>query len=347
MRSRLLRLTLPAAWLAAPLALREIHAENALPFDPVPLSAADSNPATDEPVISIGLLRQVQEGVSSLLETVSPSLLCLRSGDGTASGVIVSEDGLILTAAHVTVKPGVNINVVLPDGGRAKAVSLGLDTTTDAGLARITHPKKQWPVVPVLRQTGEVVPGQWCFALGHPGGWDEARGAVLRIGRVLRVTANSLQTDCVLMGGDSGGPLFDLQGRVIGIHSQIWTGRNQNMHVSMAPFLRSWEQMKGSEVIRVWATGSGGYLGIAAETDEQGAVVVAEVMEDSPAAASGILPGDVIERLDSDPVTSEQQLAALVRGHAPGDQLALTLLRHGKPVTATVELSQKPKETLK
>jgi serine protease Do len=317
------------------------RAETPAPPAAVP-AAAESTPAA--PAVSLDQLLKVQTQVHDQLERVRKSLVVLRNGDGTASGVIVSPTGLILTAAHVTMKPGSRINVVLPDGSTTLATALGLDNTTDAGLAEMRDKKKVWPYVEVERSVAKVAVGDWCFAIGHPGGWDEARGLVLRVGRVLKQTANSLQTDCVLMGGDSGGPLFDLRGRVIGIHSQIWTGRNENMHVSMAPFLRSWEQMKGSEVIKTWGTGSGGYLGVAPALAEDGKVRVEEVVGGSPAARAGLRNGDVLLQVDREPLLDDRHFSAMVRQRAAGEVITVKVRRGELERIMEVKLGQRPVE---
>jgi serine protease Do len=298
------------------------------------------------PSLDIPALVQVQKTVQEHLGRVRQSLVVLRHGDGTASGVIVSPDGLILTAAHVTMKPGARINVVMPDGTQQKATALGLDDKTDAGLAQLDRrgKKRNWPFVEVERDVGKVAVGSWCFALGHPGGWDKERGLVLRVGRVLKQKANSLETDCVLMGGDSGGPLFDLKGKLIGIHSQILSERNQNVHVSMAPFLRSWERMKGSQVIRTWATGSGGYLGVAvmpAESDPA-ALEVEEVIPGSPAARAGLKISDRLLEVNRESLIDDSHFAAMVRQRAPGDLITIKIRRGEVERILEVKLGQKP-----
>lgn len=313
-------------------------------------SLALSAPAELAPAkpLDIPALLEVQKTVQGQLPRVRQSLVVLRHGDGTASGVIVSPDGLILTAAHVTMKPGARISVVMPDGSLQKATALGLDEKTDAGLAQLDRKGKQrtWPFVEVERDVGKVSVGSWCFAIGHPGGWDKERGLVLRVGRVLKQKANSLETDCVLMGGDSGGPLFDLKGKLIGIHSQILSERNQNVHISMAPFLRSWERMKGSQVIQTWATGSGGYLGVSvmrSEADPE-AVEVEEVMPESPAARAGLKSLDRLLEVNRETLIDDSHFAAIVRQRAPGDVITLKIRRAGQERVLEVKLGQKPRE---
>lgn len=309
------------------------------------LSIAEVAPA---PALDIPALMQVQKTVQEHLGRVRQSLVVLRHGDGTASGVIVSPDGLILTAAHVTMKPGARITVVMPDGTLQKATALGLDDKTDAGLAQLDrrNKKRTWPFVEVERDVGKVSVGSWCFALGHPGGWDKERGLVLRVGRVLKQKANSLETDCVLMGGDSGGPLFDLKGKLIGIHSQILSERNQNVHVSMAPFLRSWDRMKGSQVIQTWATGSGGYLGVSVmrSASDPAAIEVEEVIPESPAARAGLKMADRLLEVNRESLIDDSHFAAIVRQRAPGDLITIKIRRGDLERVLEVKLGQKPAE---
>jgi serine protease Do len=284
----------------------------------------------------------VQRAVQGTLAKVRPAVVAIESGDGTASGIIISEDGLILTAAHVAEKPNRTMRVILEDGTAVKGLTLGLDKTTDAALMRMVDTKRKWPFVKVSRRVDQAQPGEWCFALGHPGGFDKARGVVLRVGKIIKQSANSLQTDCVLMGGDSGGPLFNLAGEVIGVHSQIWEDRDQNMHVSMAPFLRSWDAMKGNKVIHVWSTGSGGYLGVATEEGAGGRVSVVEVIKGSPAEKAGVKAGDVILALEGETITEQPQFSNAVRQKAAGDVVKLRIRSGDSERELPVTLGTKP-----
>lgn len=301
----------------------------------------DKNPA---PKTDISELLKIQSDVQKLLPRVRQALVAIQSGDGTASGVIISADGLMLTAAHVPNGPGKDMKVLLEDGTVTTAKSLGLDKTTDAALAQLKDRGKPWPFVNLSREVAKAQPGEWCFALGHPGGFDKARGPVLRVGRIIKQTANSLHSDCVLMGGDSGGPLFNFNGEVIGIHSQIWEGRDQNVHVSMAPFLRSWEAMQKSQVIKTWGTGAGGYLGVATVMNDGLDLEVADVIDASPALKAGIRAGDVILSVNGEAMTDQQQFSATVRARAAGDTLKLRLRTHDKERDVSVQLAQKPQE---
>lgn len=303
-------------------------------------------PAVSAPaeVESLQPFLEMQAKVQTQLAKVRPSVVAILTGDGTASGVIISEDGLILTAAHVAERPGRELKVIREDGQVFGATTLGLDKTTDAALMQLHDNDVKWPYVQVSRHVVKAEAGEWCFALGHPGGFDEKRGVVLRVGRIVKQTANSLQTDCVLMGGDSGGPLFNLSGEVIGIHSLIWEGRDENMHVSMAPFLRSWDDMKSSRVIRTWGIGSGGYLGMVTEMNAKGSLEVLEVLNGSPSEKAGIKIGDVILALDGDMITDLSQLTHAVRMRAAGEEVQLRLRHSDAERDVKVKLGSRPKE---
>ena len=298
--------------------------------------------ALDSASASLGELLKIQAQVQSKLEIVSRAVVAIESGDGAASGVIVSPDGLIMTAAHVTSNPGRAITMYLADGRKVRGSALGLDQATDAAMIRIDGGKKDWPFVAISRDLRATKPGLWCFALGHPGGYDAKRGPVLRVGKVVKQMANGLQTDCVLMGGDSGGPLFNLDGEVIGIHSQIWEQRSQNVHVSVAPFLRAWDELQKSHVVRVWNTGAGGWLGVMTRISQQAELEIAEVAKDSPAEKAGLKSGDVIVTLDGERVLDQPQFSSAINSRPAGQRVSLQVKNRTGPRVVEVKLGTKP-----
>ena len=113
-------------------------------------------------------------------DRVRQAVVAIQCNGGTASGVIVSPNGLVLTAAHVVEKTGHKAKITLSDGKTVEARALGLDTATDAAMIQLPAPAKAWPFVSISREVRDLALGQWCFAVGHPGGWDAARGPVLR-----------------------------------------------------------------------------------------------------------------------------------------------------------------------
>src|SRR5207245_204744 len=123
-----------------------------------------------------------------------------------------------------------------------------------------------------------------CMAIGHPGGYQKGRNPVVRLGRIQTNSKTFVQTDCVLVGGDSGGPLFDMHGKVIGIHSRIGNLITANIHVPVDTYRETWDRLaKGDE----WGPFSGkqsdAYMGLGLDPESKNCKVV-EVNPDSPAA---------------------------------------------------------------
>jgi serine protease Do len=177
----------------------------------------------------------------------------------SGSGVLVSADGLILTAAHVIMSPGTKLTMRFSDGRVVQGVAVGMDHATDTGLARIVDPPPAggWPFCEKAPDNS-AAPGEWVLATGNPGSIVIDRDPPLRLGRVIAHTNLVVDTNCACEPGDSGGPLFDLQGRVIGINSRIMTGRGDNrpgdrsndhpgdsvtLHVPIALFNNTWKDL--------------------------------------------------------------------------------------------------------
>ena len=168
-----------------------------------------------------------------MTDKVIPTTVCLQVGAASGSGVIVSEDGLILTAGHVSGEPGRKIKIILHDGRRWMASPSAGGRAIDSGMAQITTEGK-WPYAEI-GVSKDLKAGQWCIATGHPGGFKKGRPPVVRVGRIGFNSENLVQSDCTLVGGDSGGPLFDMNGKVIGIHSRIGDPISANIHVPSTP----------------------------------------------------------------------------------------------------------------
>ena len=190
---------------------------------------------------SIADLRAIEASVKVLVKKVSPATVAVEVGGATGSGVIISSNGLVLTAAHVAGGPDRKVTFTFPDGKRVRGKTVGSDENSDAGLMRITE-GGPWPFVPLGElETAKV--GDWVLALGHPGGFDSRRSLVVRLGRLLRIRGDSLQSDCTISPGDSGGPLFDMHGRVIGIHTTISGSMSENFHVPITKFYSEWDEI--------------------------------------------------------------------------------------------------------
>jgi serine protease Do len=289
-------------------------------------------------------LEVIQKHLSDALPSSRRATVCIDLGEGSGSGVVISPDGLILTAAHVTGGVGKEFTVIFEDGKKVKAESLGLVSDTDCAMARITEPGS-WPHVEVDRADSSRL-GDWVYSLGHSGGFDKERGVVVRLGRLVQVKDDTVQSDCSLIGGDSGGPLFDLAGKLIGIHSRVGQRTQENMHVPVREFIEHWEGMLKSEFI-----GDGpfakrpekgkGFLGIGTAPRPEGGLKVEKVGRESPAEKAGLKPGDVLLRMDGVDLATKEQFQDLLKEKAPDDRVALELLREGKSETLTLRLGER------
>jgi serine protease Do len=180
----------------------------------------------------------MERHVEALAARVSPAVVAVEIFGGSGSGVIVSADGLVLTAGHVCGAPGRPVHITFPDGKTARGKTVGRDEGSDTGLIRITD-RGPWPHAP-MGDLAQARVGDWVLALGHPGGFDWRRSLVVRLGRIIRLESDALQTDCTISPGDSGGPLLDMHGRVIGIHSAISASLADNFHVAVTEFYDNW-----------------------------------------------------------------------------------------------------------
>jgi serine protease Do len=268
-------------------------------------------------------LRAMQLHVQKLTETLSKCTVGVQVGNAQGSGVIISKDGYVLTAAHVAGEPNKRVRFMLSDGNVVAGKTLGLCRTLDAGLMKITDPG-EYPHAEMGSSTG-LKEGQWCLALGHPGGYQSDRGAVLRLGRVLFRNNDVITTDCTLVGGDSGGPLFDMDGKVIGINSRIASSLDTNMHAPVGAFQESWDRLTGGEA---WGhyPGQKPWIGVQGEEGAKGAKL-ANVGRRSPADRAGLKAGDVIVKFDGQDLADFKALAEAVAARAPGDRVTIVVER--------------------
>jgi serine protease Do len=284
-------------------------------------------------------LLAIQTKLQSVLVKAKGAVVAVQSGGGGGSGVIVSKDGLVLTAGHISGRPGRSVKIVLPDGRRVDAVTMGGSEISDSGMCRIKE-EGEWPFAP-MADKGKSQVGDWCFALGHPGGFFEKRGMVTRIGRVIHKRHATLRTDCRLLGGDSGGPLFNLDGEVIGIHSRIAMTDDANFHAPIESYHEHWDLFKEGQMISRSDLQKGGFLGIGTEETEEGLKIL-DLVKESAADKGGILEADVIIAIDGEPIDSQEELFIVVGSREPGDEVVIDLRRGKKELTITLKLGKRP-----
>ena len=272
-------------------------------------------------------LLAIQKRLKELLPGAKKGLVGIEAMDGAGSGVVVSSDGLILTAAHVIGKTGKKMKVRFPDGKTASAISLGGSEISDAGMLQILD-KGPWPFVEIAKNKNSKI-GDWCFGIGHPGGFDSERGIVVRIGRIIEKKDETMQTDSRLLGGDSGGPLFDFDGKVIAIHSRISKRPDQNFHVPIESFRANWDFFRKEKLLTNEKIEKGGFLGVSCEEREEG-LVIQSIVPNSAAEQAGLRQGDILLRINNQPIVNREKLTILISTKDVSEKVVIRYKRENK-----------------
>ncbi|MDA7882028.1 trypsin-like peptidase domain-containing protein [Akkermansiaceae bacterium] len=290
-------------------------------------------------------LQKLNQQIVALSKKAQPATVCLiaKNGRGAGSGVVVSEDGLILTAAHVTSSMQEGITVIFPDGTRKSGKALGADYDRDAAMVQINEPGN-YPFVEI-GQSKDLKRNQWTVALGHSGGFDPMRKPPVRLGRVL-ANQNFIVSDTAVIGGDSGGPLFDTRGNVIGIHSNIGRTLMENRHVPIEVYRQQWESLKEGKLSgKRFNTAQQDapspdrpVLGVQLADGDDG-VRVTEVVPNSPAERAGLQVDDVIKKINGTAVKSIGEFTNIVKGMKAGDEVKISYHQEESFRSAKVKLA--------
>jgi serine protease Do len=318
-----------------------------IPLAGILLSLSPMASPAREPVRDLKELGRLETKVSESSRKVLPATVALlseRTGS-SGSGVITSEDGLILTAAHV-VQGAETMLVVFPDGKQVQGKVLGANYSKDIAMVKIQDVGK-WPFVG-LGESKSLEAGDWVIALGHSAGFDPARTPPVRFGRVVsKGPGNFLTTDCTLIGGDSGGPLFDLDGKLIAIHSSIGKSLSNNNHAGIDGFREDWDRILNGETwgalsLNPFANPEMPVLGIGmAMMRGVRGVIVESVVHGSPAAAAGVRTGDLITSLDGSEVRDGGELLQMLAKRQAGDQTKLGIIRDRRKMEMNVMLKRR------
>jgi len=275
---------------------------------------------------------------------------------GQGSGFIVSADGIILTNAHV-VKDAKEVTVKLTDRREFRAKVLGSDTKTDVAVLKIDA--KDLPTLSV-GNTKDLKVGEWVLAIGSPFGFENTvtAGVVSAKGRTLPDDSYVpfIQTDVAVNPGNSGGPLINTRGEVVGINSQIYSRSGGYQGVSFAIPIDVAIQVKDQIV----ATGKASHarLGVAVQEvnqafadsfklDKPEGALVSNIEKGGAGDQAGLKPGDVIRKVDGQPIVSSGDLPAVIGQTAPGTKVTLEVWRQGEKQMLTARLGESGEKATK
>jgi serine protease Do len=276
----------------------------------------------------------------------------------SGSGFIISADGYILTNNHV-VEGATRIQVTTENGDKYSAEVVGTDPMIDLGLIKIDPKGKRLPTLP-LGDSDSLKVGQWVMAIGNPFSLEQTvtvgvvsgKKRQVGIGTTVPGLANFIQTDAAINFGNSGGPLIDGQGRVVGINTAIQRGE---MAEGIGFAIPINEARKAAEELRAGGSVKRGYLGISMNNaglddkarayyklPDNNGVLVAEVTVPGPAAEAGLRKDDIIRKIDGNPVKNNQDLLLMIASRKPGETVRLDVVRGRENLKIDVKLATRP-----
>jgi putative serine protease PepD len=335
-----------------------IHAAGATPVSTAPhdgavaLTAAQHDARTiyklDGPgVVDISVTERSATGSTGSLSPFTPAL---GPQQVEGSGFVFDKSGDIVTAAHV-VSGAARMSVRFEDGRTASATLVGMDPSSDTAVIRVNLPSSDLTPL-VLGDSATVAPGEGAVAIGSPFGYPDSisAGIISAVGREIQAPngytiPNAIQTDAAINHGNSGGPLIDPSGDVIGVNVQIASDAgSDNSGVGFAVPSNAVESVVGDLIagkpIRY------PYLGISIrDSITMSGAEVGAVKSRSPAAAAGLKAGDVITAVDGTKVANADQLTSIVGRRKPGDNVRLTVDRNGSAITLDATLGTRPTAT--
>jgi putative serine protease PepD len=295
--------------------------------------------------------------VAAVARQVGPSVVTVSSiidsgqlsGEAVGTGVIISADGEILTNNHVIAGGG---DVQVRFSGNTEplpATVVAADPDNDLALLRVDV-GADLPAAtladPASIQIGEPVVAIG-FALDLDGEPTVTAGIVSAVDRTLSISQTEaldglIQTDAAISSGNSGGPLVDAAGQVIGINTAVAESNAQRAATNVGFAIGIGEVLDVLEDLRAGGEREPGFLGVSLgdRTDGGSGALVARVNPGSPAADAGLRVGDVVVAIDDQPINGSEGLVGVVRDHSPGDNVTIVVVRDGQQVTLTATLAE-------
>jgi serine protease Do len=358
-----LSLTLAAGLIAAPSVVDALQPDD----DALRLAPEHDAEFRSEQPEDVQFARALSDAFERASDIIAPSVVNIttrtamrdfRSGrtalvdSGVGSGVIVSESGYVLTNNHV-IADAANATVRLQDGREFEADLIGRDALRDLALLRIDA---DGLTPAVFADSDDVRVGQWVLAVGSPFGFSSTvtAGIVSAKGRGLGISSRAsaafedfIQTDAAINKGNSGGPLIDLDGHVVGINSAIFSPSGGSVGIGFS--IPSHIVQAVYDRLREGGTVGRGWIGVdLANVDPSGArraglenaagAIVARVIEGGPADQSGLEPGDIVTSFNGRPVTDYSAFVAAIGIAAPGTVAKLQVVRDGDTVPVDLHI---------
>ena len=348
----------------------------------VPLGESGVTPAnyakldaalTDEEAINVRVYRQTSPAVANVLTKATEYDFFMDPVpvEGAGSGFLIDPRGYILTNNHV-VEGAQTIEVVLGDQSRYPAKFIGADQRNDVALIKIEPKGKTLPVLQ-LGDSNAIQVGQKVLAIGNPFGFQSTltTGVVSALGRTVQTSQTTfideaIQTDAAINRGNSGGPLIDSRGEVIGINSAIYTPTGTTAGIGFAIPINTAKRIAHDLItdgrvhqafLGIQSFPVAGYLSQALDLPVKDGLLVQTVTRGGPAAASGIrggdqvallgmqrlyIGGDVIVAIDGQKVASPLDVNLMLNKKRPGESVTVTLYRGGKKMDVSVKLGERP-----
>jgi len=368
-------LLLGAFWAGARFGPRQPTQVEALPLggSSTPMSIAQRDAAlTEDEAINVRIYRQVSPAVANILTKATEYDFFMDPVpvEGAGSGFVIDPRGYILTNFHV-VEVAQSIEVVLGDQSRYPAKFIGADQRNDVALVKIDPKGKSLAALP-LGDSAAIQVGQKVLAIGNPFGFQSTltTGVVSALGRTVQTSQSTfideaIQTDAAINRGNSGGPLINSHGQVIGINSAIYTPTGTTAGIGFAIPINTAKSiandlMTDGRVHRAFlgveTLPVGGWLSEALDLPVKEGLLVQRATNGGPAAAAGIhggdrvaqagmrriaIGGDVITAIDNQKVASQLDVNLVLNHKRPGDTVNVTLYRGGKKMDIPVKLGER------
>ena len=310
------------------------------------VASVPAQPAASTTTSLTQLYKNVAPGVVDIVVNTKSSGFGDQGATAEGSGFVVDTSGNIVTNDHV-VTGATAIKVRFQNGKTVKATLVGTDPSTDVAVIKVNVPASDLHPL-TFASSSAVEVGQPVAAIGSPFGLPETltSGIVSAVNRTITAPNNysisgAIQTDAPINHGNSGGPLLNASGQVIGVNAQIESDSGGNDGVGFA--IPSDAVKSVADTIISGGKVQHAYLGITIATASSGSgAQVSAVKAASPALTAGLKAGDVITAIDGTAVTTADDLTAKISAHQPGDKVTLSVTRNGSTLKLDVTLGTRP-----